>query len=40
MAGKTATAQKIDPETGLPPRSIVKTTEPQKYGIRVADYLI
>jgi HD-GYP domain-containing protein (c-di-GMP phosphodiesterase class II) len=30
----------IDPETGLPPRSIVKTTEPQKYGIRVADYLI
>lgn len=29
-----------DPETGRPPRSIVKTTEPQKYGIRVADYLI
>ncbi len=30
----------FDPETGRPPRSIVKTTEPQKYGIRVADYLI
>jgi HD-GYP domain-containing protein (c-di-GMP phosphodiesterase class II) len=30
----------VDPATGIPPRSIVKTTEPQKYGIRVADYLI
>ncbi|HSG47783.1 MAG TPA: HD domain-containing phosphohydrolase [Longimicrobiales bacterium] len=29
-----------DPATGRPYRTIVKTTEPQKYGIRVADYLI
>jgi HD-GYP domain-containing protein (c-di-GMP phosphodiesterase class II) len=31
---------KVEPTTGRPLRSIVKTTEPQKYGIRVADYLI
>ena len=28
-----------DPETGQPVRSIIKTTDPQKYGIRVSDYL-
>lgn len=28
------------PETGEAQRSILKTTDPQKYGIRVADYLI
>jgi len=30
----------IDPDTGKPVRSIIKTTDPQKYGIRVSDYLI
>jgi HD-GYP domain-containing protein (c-di-GMP phosphodiesterase class II) len=29
-----------DPSTGRPVRTIIKTTEPQKYGIRVSDYLI
>ena len=28
-----------DPATGAPARSIIKTTDPQKYGIRVSDYL-
>ncbi|MDH5589959.1 MAG: HD domain-containing protein [Gemmatimonadota bacterium] len=28
------------PTTGQPIRSIIKTTDPQKYGIRVSDYLI
>jgi HD-GYP domain-containing protein (c-di-GMP phosphodiesterase class II) len=28
-----------DPATGGPVRSIIKTTDPQKYGIRVSDYL-
>jgi hypothetical protein len=30
---------RIDPATGAPARSIIKTTDPQKYGIRVSDYL-
>jgi hypothetical protein len=30
----------INPDTGLPIRSIIKTTDPGKYGIKVADYLI
>ncbi|MDT8339988.1 MAG: HD domain-containing protein [Longimicrobiales bacterium] len=30
----------LDPATGRPVRAIVKTVEPQKYGIRVADYLL
>ncbi len=29
-----------DPATGAPVRQIIKTTDPQKYGIRVSDYLI
>ncbi len=29
-----------DPATGRPARQIIKTTDPQKYGIRVSDYLI
>lgn len=28
-----------DPATGGPARAIIKTTDPQKYGIRVSDYL-
>ncbi len=30
---------KDDPNTGRPSRTIIKTTDPQKYGIRVSDYL-
>ena len=37
---RTLDLSEPDPSTGRPARSIVKTTEPQKYGIRVADYLI
>jgi HD-GYP domain-containing protein (c-di-GMP phosphodiesterase class II) len=29
-----------DPATGRPVHQIIKTTDPQKYGIRVSDYLI
>jgi HD-GYP domain-containing protein (c-di-GMP phosphodiesterase class II) len=29
-----------DPDTGIPPRSIIKTTDPEKYGVRVSDYLV
>ena len=28
-----------DPETGRPGRTIIKTTDPERYGIRVADYV-
>jgi len=30
----------VDPATGRPLRSIIKTTDPEKYGIRVGDYFI
>lgn len=30
----------LDPETGAPRRSIIKTTDPEKYGIRISDYFI
>ena len=30
----------VDPSTGRPARSIIKTTDPEKYGIKVADFLI
>jgi hypothetical protein len=29
----------LDPTTGAPLRSIIKTTDPVKYGIQVADYI-
>jgi HD-GYP domain-containing protein (c-di-GMP phosphodiesterase class II) len=29
-----------DPETGRPVRSIIKTTEPERYGINVADFFV
>ncbi len=30
----------VDPDTGRPVRTIIKTTEPEKYGVRVSDYLL
>jgi HD-GYP domain-containing protein (c-di-GMP phosphodiesterase class II) len=30
----------IDPATGSPKRAIIKTTDPDRYGIRVSDYFI
>ncbi|NNM34187.1 MAG: HD domain-containing protein [Gemmatimonadetes bacterium] len=29
-----------DPDTGVPARTIIKTTDPEKYGIKVADFLL
>jgi len=37
---KTIDLAEADPATGAPRRQIIKTTDPQKYGIRVSDYLI
>lgn len=36
----TVDLAQADPATGAPVRSIIKTTDPQKYGIRVSDYLL
>lgn len=36
----TADLSEIDPATGGPRRTIIKTTDPERYGIRVADYFI
>jgi len=30
----------VDPDTGKPVRTIIKTTDPQKYGVQVSDYLV
>ncbi|MBW3535872.1 MAG: HD domain-containing protein [Gemmatimonadetes bacterium] len=35
----TLDLSEVDPATGKPARQIIKTTDPQKYGIRVSDYL-
>jgi HD-GYP domain-containing protein (c-di-GMP phosphodiesterase class II) len=37
---KTIDLAESDPATGAPRNQIIKTTDPQKYGIRVSDYLI
>lgn len=37
---KTIDLAEADPATGMPKHQIIKTTDPQKYGIRVSDYLI
>ena len=35
----TLDLSELDPSSGRPFRQIIKTTDPQKYGIRVSDYL-
>jgi HD-GYP domain-containing protein (c-di-GMP phosphodiesterase class II) len=30
----------VDPATGKPARTIIKTTDPERYGVQVSDYLI
>jgi hypothetical protein len=37
---KTIDLAQADPATGAAVHQIIKTTDPQKYGIRVSDYLI
>ena len=34
----TVDLAELDPATGRPVRAILKTTDPDRYGIRVADY--
>jgi HD-GYP domain-containing protein (c-di-GMP phosphodiesterase class II) len=36
----TLDLSEVDPGTGTPVRNIIKTTDPEKYGVRVSDYLI
>ncbi len=36
----TVDLTEVDPATGGPRRTVVKTTDPQKYGIKVSDYLL
>jgi hypothetical protein len=36
----TIDLSEVDPSTGMPARTIIKTTDPEKYGVKVADYLI
>ena len=36
----TADLSELDPGTGMPARTIIKTTDPQKYGVQVSDYLV
>ncbi|HSJ06552.1 MAG TPA: HD domain-containing phosphohydrolase [Longimicrobiales bacterium] len=35
-----ADLSEADPETGRPRRAIIKTTDPDRYGIRVSDYFV
>ena len=37
---ETRDLAELNPETGLPLRSIIKTTDPDRYGINVADYFV
>jgi hypothetical protein len=34
------TCRELDPATGSPRRTIVKTIDPDQYGIRVSDYFV
>lgn len=37
---ETRDLSELNPATGLPLRTIIKTTDPDRYGIRVADYFV
>ncbi len=37
---ETRDLSELDPATGLPLRTIIKTTDPDRYGVRVSDYFI
>jgi hypothetical protein len=36
----TIDLSELNPDTGAPIRTIIKTTDPEKYGIQVSDYLL
>ncbi|HUE96159.1 MAG TPA: HD domain-containing phosphohydrolase, partial [Longimicrobiaceae bacterium] len=40
MPPRIVDLSETDPETGEPKRSIIKTTDPEKYGINVKDYFV
>ena len=37
---ETRDLSELNPDTGLPLRTIIKTTDPDRYGIKIADYFI
>jgi HD-GYP domain-containing protein (c-di-GMP phosphodiesterase class II) len=37
---RTIDLSEMDPTTGAPARTIIKTTDPEQYGIRVQDYIV
>lgn len=37
---RTVDLSEVDPATGKPRRSIIKTTDPERYGINVGDYFV
>ena len=37
---RTLDLTELDPATGAPIRTIIKTTDPEKYDIRVRDYIV
>jgi hypothetical protein len=37
---RTVDLAETDPATGKPLRSIIKTTDPERYGINVGDYFV
>jgi hypothetical protein len=39
LDGAVRDLTELDPETGRPRRSVVRSTDPERYGIRVADYV-
>jgi HD-GYP domain-containing protein (c-di-GMP phosphodiesterase class II) len=40
VEARTLDLSEVDPATGMPVRTIIKTTDPEKYGIKVSDYLL
>ncbi|MEJ2187037.1 MAG: hypothetical protein P8Z36_14060, partial [Gemmatimonadota bacterium] len=36
----TADLSEVDPATDKPRRAIIKTTDPDRYGIKVSDYFV
>ena len=36
----TVDLSELDPATGQPIRTILKTSDPERYGIRVSDYFV
>ncbi len=37
---QTVDLGEVDPDTGKPRRSVIKTTDPERYGIKVSDFFV